>query len=354
MLRSVHANRVLSVLSGSSVLVKCLWGAVLLLYLVSFWFDTALVLTVTPGLLLPPNFRLWCLATHGLVEVHIWDVVANLLLTLGAGRRLEPLWGAPELLIFYGVVSVAVGVLSTLCFLLAYAATSELYYLFSAHIHGFPAFAGAILVAHKQTVGDGQLETRQWMQALPQLVLVALTLLSVVSLVPSRMLVGYAIGMLSGWVYLRFYQRHSRGRGDMSDHFSFASFFPGPVQPAAALLGKLTHAALVRLRLCPPAVKRYDVGAPSSITISLPGTDPQDAERRRQLALKALNERLKRVEDQTSWPSMEEEEDEDSGQEESLAKAPVPPPRWGPVCFMSSSLCVPSVNSAGNPLSADV
>ena len=30
----------------------------------------------------------------------------------------------------------------------------------------------------------------------------------------------------------------------------------------------------------------------------------------RQLALKALNERLKRVEDQTAWPSMEDEEEE--------------------------------------------
>lgn len=31
----------------------------------------------------------------------------------------------------------------------------------------------------------------------------------------------------------------------------------------------------------------------------------------RQLALKALNERLKRVEDQSAWPSMEDEEDND-------------------------------------------
>lgn len=30
----------------------------------------------------------------------------------------------------------------------------------------------------------------------------------------------------------------------------------------------------------------------------------------RQLALKALNERLKRVEDQSAWPSMEDDEEE--------------------------------------------
>ncbi|NWS21102.1 TM115 protein, partial [Pachyramphus minor] len=115
---------------------------------------------------------------------------------------------------------------------------------------------------------------------------------------------------LSSWVYLRFYQRHSRGRGDMSDHFAFATFFPEILQPVVGLVANLVHSVLVKVRVCRKTVKRYDVGAPSSITISLPGTDPQDAERRRQLALKALNERLKRVEDQSAWPSMEDEEEE--------------------------------------------
>lgn len=40
----------------------------------------------------------------------------------------------------------------------------------------------------------------------------------------------------------------------------------------------------------------------------------------RQLALKALNERLKRVEDQSAWPSMDDEE------EEAAAKTDSPPP----------------------------
>ncbi|NXF14867.1 TM115 protein, partial [Rhodinocichla rosea] len=115
---------------------------------------------------------------------------------------------------------------------------------------------------------------------------------------------------LSSWVYLRFYQRHSRGRGDMSDHFAFATFFPEILQPVVGLVANLVHSVLVKVRVCRKTVKRYDVGAPSSITISLPGTDPQDAERRRQLALKALNERLKRVEDQSAWPSMEDDEEE--------------------------------------------
>ncbi|NWY05464.1 TM115 protein, partial [Nothoprocta ornata] len=145
---------------------------------------------------------------------------------------------------------------------------------------------------------------------------------------------------LSAWVYLRFYQRHARGRGDMSERFAFATFFPAPLRPPVALLADAVHGALVKLRLCRKTVKRYDVGAPSSITISLPGTDPQDAERRRQLALKALNERLKRVEDQAAWPSMEDEEEEAAAPTapsapaaEGGAAAPAPSPESSLITF---------------------
>lgn len=67
----------------------------------------------------------------------------------------------------------------------------------------------------------------------------------------------------------------------MADHFAFATFFPEILQPVVGLLANLVHGLLVKVKICQKTVKRYDVGAPSSITISLPGTDPQDAERRR-------------------------------------------------------------------------
>lgn len=120
------------------------------------------------------------------------------------------------------------------------------------------------------------------LKAAPALVLLLLALLRLSGLLDSSApLAAFSYGALSGWVYLRFYQKHSRGRGDMSDHFAFASFFPEALQPAVGLLAGLVHSALVKMKVCRKMVKRYDVGAPSSITISLPGTDPQDAERRR-------------------------------------------------------------------------
>lgn len=214
----------------------------------------------------------------------MWDVALNVATVMTAGRLLEPLWGALELLVFFVVVNIAAGLLSGLSYVLAYAITFDLSYLFGVHISGTPTFLGAVLVALKQTSGDTTvLRVPQIrLKAAPALVLLVLAILRLAGLLESSApLVGCSYGALAGWVYLRFYQRHSRGRGDMSDHFAFASFFPEALQPAVGLLASLVHAALVKMKVCRKMVKRYDVGAPSSITISLPGTDPQDAERRR-------------------------------------------------------------------------
>ncbi|XP_028850099.1 transmembrane protein 115 [Denticeps clupeoides] len=310
----VARQHFLSALSSMSVVVKFICATVLLLYLLSWAVDTSYALGVTPGYLFPPNFWVWTLVTHALVEEHVWGVVVSVGTVMAAGRLLEPLWGAMELLIFFAVVNVSAGLLTGLSYLFTYAATFNLDYLFAVRVYGAPGFLGGVLVALKQTSGDTTVlrVPQVRLKAAPALALLFMAVLWLAGLPEiAAPMAACFYGVLAGWVYLRFYQRHSRGRGDMSDHFAFASFFPEVLQPAVGLAAGLIHAALVKMKLCRKMVKRYDVGAPSSITISLPGTDPQDAERRRQLALKALNERLRRVEDQSAWPSMEDEEDDD-------------------------------------------
>lgn len=283
----VARQHFLAALAGTSVVVKSLSAAVLLLYLLSFGLDTAYGLGVTPGYLLPPNFWVWTLLTHGLVEERAWGLAASLATLGAAGRLLEPLWGALELLVFFAVVNVSVGLLGALAYFLTYVASFHLAYLFAIRIHGGLGFLGGVLVALKQTMGDSTvLKVPQVrMKAVPMLLLLLLALLRLATLVESNVLASYGFGLLSSWVYLRFYQRHSRGRGDMSDHFAFATFFPEILQPVVGLVANLVHGILVKVKVCRKTVKRYDVGAPSSITISLPGTDPQDAERRRYCSL---------------------------------------------------------------------
>lgn len=123
----------------------------------------------------------------------------------------------------------------------------------------------------------------------------------------------FGSGLIISWIYLRFYQLHANGsRGDSADSFSFASFFPNVLQPPI----NACFGLLVRLRICKKTVRRYDMGSGSSggpaISISLPGVDNHDTERRRQIALKALKDRLSKTEQNSEankWPSLDQEDE---------------------------------------------
>ena len=160
----------------------------------------------------------------------------------------------------------------------------------------------------------------------PLLILALSLILYAVYVVEGSFCTMFGSGLLVSWCYLRFYQIHTNGsKGDMADSFAFHTFFPNVIQPPIALICNSIFAVLVKIKVCRKPIRRYDVGAgTSSISISLPGVESHDTERRRQIALKALSERLNRVEGTTSatgtsaagatedagenvWPSLEEE-----------------------------------------------
>ncbi|CAM9966954.1 unnamed protein product [Lampetra planeri] len=312
-------HRLLAALNGASVPVRAACALLLAFYALSFVADTPFALGVSSGYLAPPNFWVWTLVTHPFVEVRAIELAASLVTVAAAGRLLEPLWGALELLLYFGVSTVASGVLCSITYLFVYVASSfDTYYLFWLRVHGMAGFSAAVLVALKQTQGEAVLA--RWpvplrARHLPSASLALLVALRLLNVAESRVPLAFAYGGIAGWLYLRFYQRHpgaagaAPARGDPSEHFAFASFFPpvarGAVDAAAGALLR----ALVHVGVCRGAGKRYTVEAPSSVTISLPGIDAQDAERRRQLALKALNERLRQSEEQTAWPAMDEAEE---------------------------------------------
>ena len=63
---------------------------------------------------------------------------------------------------------------------------------------------------------------------------------------------------------------------DIQDSLSILFIY----SPVVSVMGDNVFRVLVKLNLCRKAVT-YDVGAPSAIKISLPGTTPIDAERRK-------------------------------------------------------------------------
>jgi len=143
------------------------------------------------------------------------------------------------------------------------------------------------------------------------------------------------IAFLVSWIYLRFYKLNTLDtlpttasasmpstslRGDASETFSFASFFPDKIQPPVSSVGNVIFNILVKVGVCQPwsqgdvelsnarAEQReggaaYTLGS-ASRTSAPPGSARAEAERRRSpfplkimltfraLALKALDQRL--------------------------------------------------------------
>lgn len=140
-------------------------------------------------------------------------------------------------------------------------------------------------------------------------------------------------GFFTAWIYLRFYRlspslsststgEDSFVRGDASDTFSFAHFFPEPLQTPVGLFADQVYNALVAVRLCTPfsheaidagneqAMARAEGGLPSLMNplrrsgSGRGGSRREEAERRRALALKVLDQRLQAAATKPQQPTV--------------------------------------------------
>lgn len=304
-------------LNNTSVVVKASITALIFFYLIGLIPGAYPALSITPSLLLPPNFRIWTLVTGLVVERSIVNLIINVPVLIYCGFHLEPLWGALELLKFITITGIGASLTTSLVSLFVYAVThnSSLWFV---QFSGIAGVIGGISVAFKQIIPDQKIDLKfQVLRVhdVPLLCTLIYIFLSVIRLLsytqPTMILCGIGVG----WIYLRYYQPHGKGiRGDMAESFEAASLFPPILRPPVRVLSTALFKVLVSFGVCKNPVRTYDVGAPSSITISLPGTDPADAERRRKKALRALNERLVQMqqksqpdEEEENWPTIEDE-----------------------------------------------
>lgn len=313
-----------ALLGNTSIGVKTICLIVCIMYWFSYSESAILSLSVTPGFFLPPRFWVWTALTHCFLEIHFWEVAIDVVTLLLVGKLLEPLWGAMEMLIFFFVVNCGVAFASAIFYYFLYMVTFNDELLFQVHIHGLAGYIAGVTVAVKQVMPDhilwrspvGKLTNRN----VPLCVFLMSFVLWAVGAVEGSYCTMFGSGLVIGWIYLRFYQIHSNGsRGDMADSFGFPSFFPNVLQPPLALICNAIFGLLVKIKVCKKPVRKYDVGSANSISLSLPGTESHDTERRRQIALKALSERLSKAETNasmtsaassspsvsTAWPSLE-------------------------------------------------
>lgn len=158
-----------------------------------------------------------------------------------------------------------------------------------------------LVPAHTVTLFRGILSMR--VPRFPLLYIAGVFALSLTPILSSASFWLAVFGFLTSWTYLRFYKsvfpdldssQSVSLRGDASETFAFAEFFPGPVKPLIAAVANQIFDVLVVMRLCTP-FSPADTSAARGETFlqrGTPGSARAEAERRRAIALKALDQRL--------------------------------------------------------------
>ncbi|CAF1599323.1 unnamed protein product [Adineta ricciae] len=296
--------------SGLTTKLICLFC--IIGYCLSFSPQCVRVLAVIPGRVMPPNFWIWTFFTHSFIELHLWHTIIDIIVVFLYSKMIEPLWGTKELLKFYFIVTIPNALVVTFAYIMFYGFTFHEEYLFERPIYGLASFLGAYSVVIKQIMPDTILATTPLLKLkqdhVPLIIVMTSIVLWLLRAVPIHFVIMLSFGILISWTYLRFFQPHHNGtKGDMSTTFSFASFFPPLIAPVISVFANTIFELFVKIKLCQPYVKKSNVMSTSSLTITIPGADAADADRRRQKALKALNDRMK-IKDSTTeaWPELDD------------------------------------------------
>lgn len=187
-------------------------------------------------------------------------------------------------------------------------------------ICGGVAIQGSFLVAFKQLVPEHTVAifkglVKMRVKHFPAFFLLLNTLSGIIIGTDTAAVLAW-LGLLTSWAYLRFYKRQpdltgtsTNGlgiRGDASETFAFACLFPDVMQPPIAFVADQIYKVLVAVRILTPfsdddiasgnqqVLARGEAGLPTLLSNQRAGSrgKREEAERRRALALKALDQRL--------------------------------------------------------------
>ncbi|CAA7265917.1 unnamed protein product [Cyclocybe aegerita] len=257
--------------------------------------EAAQYMTLVPGSAL---FSPWTLFTSSLVETTIFEFIATLIFVPPSLKYLERLWGGLETFKFIFVSIVASNVIVFGFSWIEFIVTRNAdLFLYGMQYHGQMALQIAILVAFTQLIPEHQVQIlgviKARVKSLPMAYLTLSTVLCIVGFQCPWIIIQF--GWFVGWVYLRFYKKNpgeSVGGGDTygdrSETFSLISWFPPFMHFPLTLLGNFVYSWANRLHLIPTSGSDVELGGYAPV----PGNARAEAERRRAMALKALDQRV--------------------------------------------------------------
>ncbi|EIE87993.1 hypothetical protein G6F46_011371 [Rhizopus delemar] len=297
----------MNLLNNVPSLTKALVSSVFCLSTVSFIYiyrlrleqeTDQIPLSICPYIGLLPGFAFyapWTFLTASFYESNIFTLVFSIVVLLFCGKYLERAWGSKELLKFIIISAVLSNLVTWFGLLFTFYITGDDSNLYQIQINGMSGVFSAFLVAFKHLVPEhrlailgGKLSIR-----VKNLLGVA-TAASIIGLVLFKAIVFYNlvnVGWVIGWIYIRFFKYQDGIQGDQSEAFAIHTFFPEFLHPLIIFISNNVYDLLVKIKCCKPGARTYrdlELGH----TTPLPGSARAEAERRRALALKALDMRL--------------------------------------------------------------
>ena len=253
------------------------------------------------------SLYIWNLVTTGVVETSPVIGIFAAAVSLWASSELEPLWGTREMIRFLLIVTTACSFCLFLITLFMYMGGVE--GLFYMYFGGALGTVSALFVAVKQGNPDSNIipQVPLRIKWIPVLFVTISLLWELVfpTHIPTDAEIGGApqrgthvlhvlLGWFVSWFYLRFYQRINGGIGDTSSTFAFQEFFP---DPAKAVVGSIANAVFKTVSITgfgKDLIEAEEAAARKAEEENLFGTAPtSESDRRRQVALQALNDRLR-------------------------------------------------------------
>ncbi|KAJ5353204.1 hypothetical protein N7452_002178 [Penicillium brevicompactum] len=278
---------------------------------------------LVPYLTLVPSYFYyypWTLATATFVEQNIFTLLLNATTIFYGGKYLERAWGSRELSKFIAVIAV-IPCVAMIPIYLVWGSLGGTSGTSLTQICGGVSIQASFLVAFKQlvpehtvTVFKGLVKMR--VKHFPALFLLLNTISGLAFGTDTAAFLAW-LGVLASWTYLRFYKYQpdltgtsSTGtgiKGDASETFAFACLFPDIMQPPIAFVAEQIYTLLVAAKILKPfseddiasgneqVLARGEAGLPTLLN-SRGGArgagKREEAERRRAVALKALDRRL--------------------------------------------------------------
>ncbi|KAF8506755.1 DUF1751-domain-containing protein [Russula emetica] len=268
-----------------------------LFYLYLQWKSDAIYplpyLTLVPGTSL---FYPWTFFTSVFVETTIIELVFTLICIPPSLRYLERLWGAVETIKFIAATVIFANIIAFGVNWIEFALfrNADLF-LYGMQYHGQVAVQIGVLVAFTQLIPEHQVQLfgvfRARVKTLPMAYVTFSTVMCIIGFQCPFIVIQF--GWLVSWIWLRFYKKNSSETlaggpiyGDRSETFALVNSFPPFLHTPITLLGNIIYKYASRFHLIPSA------GADLEANLSQPGSARAEAERRRAMALKALDQRV--------------------------------------------------------------